>query len=164
MQIGDGIALAAIVLDQAAGDLSGLVGGVVEQLNVEFFPGIVYPADRLQQAVDNVLLIKNGQLNRNPGEFLEFLDRLLLAVLLPVIEIYEGVAMHSVGSQQNQNHEVGDQQGQIETVDLVQALEGGIEKMLAEVLRKAAFGNEQGKSLDWKRHAGERPAILFTTA
>src|SRR5215469_15160082 len=134
MQIRDRIALALIVLDQAAGDLSGLVGGVVEQLNIELFPRIVEPADSLQETVNNKLFIENGQLNRNPGELLEFFDRLVLAVLfLLVIEIYEGVAMHSVRGQQNQNDEVGDQQGQIKPVGLVKALKGRIEKMLADV-------------------------------
>src|SRR5262249_56091825 len=103
------------------------------------------------------------ELKGKRGEFVELLGGVVLrGFLLLVIEIYEGVAMHSVRGQQNQNHEVGDQQGQIEPVGLIKALEGGVEKMLADVLREAAFGNEKGKCLDWKHHAGERPAIPFT--
>src|SRR5262249_41695122 len=145
MQIRDRIALALIVLDQALGDVCGLVRGVVENLNVEFFPRIVDAADRLQEPLHHELFIENGQLNREPGEFGKLFNRLGLAVLLLVIEIYESVAMHSVRGQQNQDHEVGDQQGKIETVGLVQALEGRIQKMLTDILRKAAFGKEKAK-------------------
>jgi hypothetical protein len=53
--------------------------------------------------------------------------------------------MQAVGSQQNEDHEVGNQQSYIEGVGLIQALESGIQKVLAEILHRTVRRQENGQ-------------------
>ena len=50
--------------------------------------------------------------------------------------------MHPVTSQQNQNNEIRNEQRQIEAIDVVKALKGLIEEVLAEILPDA-LGSSQ---------------------
>ncbi len=136
-----------VALDHAASHLHGLVGGVVEHLDLQFFPRIFEPADRVDQAIDDVLLVEDGQLHgdarqtssrNDPG----FRD-LVLAVL--VIKVDQPVAVHSVNRQQDQHDEIGNQQRQVEGVGLIQALKGLVQKMLAKVRPQALGGKNQGQ-------------------
>jgi len=64
--------------------------------------------NRLQQALDYVLLVENRELHRDPWQVCEtgnWLGSAVLAML--VIEVDEDVAVHSIASQQNQNNEIG---------------------------------------------------------
>ena len=64
MQITDWMSERGVALYQRAGHVDGFVGGVVEQLDVEFFARIVDLADRVQQAVHDVLLVEDRQAAR----------------------------------------------------------------------------------------------------
>src|SRR5712692_479633 len=55
VMVADGMAQRGIALDQTAGNLDGLVGGVVEHLNVEFLSRIFQLADGIKQPLYNVL-------------------------------------------------------------------------------------------------------------
>jgi hypothetical protein len=82
-----------------------------------------------------------------------------------VVKINKLVAMHSIKRQQNQDNEVGNQQQHVEGVGLIQALEGGIEKMglhvMAKPVRFHQRASEQAEDNVQKRTPGanveERP-------
>src|ERR1700734_3588509 len=57
-----------------------------------------------------------------------------------VIQVDEDVSMHPVAGKQDEDNEIGDQQREIETVDVVETAKGRVEKMLADV-RTDAFGS-----------------------
>lgn len=63
-----------------------------------------------------------------------------MVLLVLVIKVDEYVAVYAVRSQQDQDDEIRNQQGEIKAVDLVEALESLVEKMLADVLPNAAIG------------------------
>ena len=126
VQVGDRMSQGGVALDQKAGDFNGFVGRVVEQLDVEFFPRIVEPADGVEQPVYHVLLVKDRQLHGDPWQVIEIemrrgFRRLVLFVL--VIKIDQPVAVPAVGRQDDEDDEIGNQQRQIECVDLVETLE-----------------------------------------
>jgi len=79
-----------------------------------------------------------GKLYGYTGEIREMLRGIKGAILsVLIVEIHQHIAMHAVGRQQNQNHEVGDQQCHVKGVGVVQALECGIEDNAAIVLPDA---------------------------
>jgi len=49
-----------VALDHAPRDIDGLVGGVVEQLDIQFIFRIFHPADGFDQPVDHVLLVEKS--------------------------------------------------------------------------------------------------------
>ena len=67
--------------------------------------------------------------------------RLVLLVL--VIKIDQPVAVRTVGRQDDQHDEIGNQQRQIKRIDLVKTLESFVEKMLAKVRSQALGGKDQ---------------------
>jgi hypothetical protein len=136
--IGDGVADRGVTLDQVAHHLDGLVRRVVEHLHVQLVLGIFQTADAVEQAVGHVLFVEDRKLHRDARQIFEAggrLDRALLPVL--VVKINQYVAMQTVGRQQDQNHEVGNQQCEVESVGMIEALEGPIQEMLLNVRTNA---------------------------
>ena len=64
-----------------------------------------------------------------------------LVFLVLVIKIDQPVAMAAIGREDDQNDEVRDQQRQIKGIDLVEALESLVKKVLAKIGAQA-FGGE----------------------
>ena len=137
MVITDVVAQRCIAIDHRSRHLHGFVGGIVEHLDLQLLARIFNLADAVHQAVDDVLLVEDGQLNRHQRQIGEVRFRLsdfVLAML--VIEIDQLVAMHAVKREQNQHHEVGNQQPHIEGIGVIQAFKRGIEKMRPQVMAK----------------------------
>jgi len=68
MQMHDGLrrearSAARVALDDLGGHLHRLVGGVVEQLNLEAVARILDAADRVDEPVDDELLVEDGKLH-----------------------------------------------------------------------------------------------------
>ena len=100
MVVADRITQRCIALHQPSRHFDGFVGGIVEQLDVEFLPRILQLADRLQQPLHHILLVEDRQLHRNSRQFLKPRRRLgspLIAVL--VVEIDQNVAVRPVTRQ-----------------------------------------------------------------
>ncbi len=93
------------------------------------------------------------------GRSAKFFGRLQRAIfLLLVIKIDQGVAVEAVSGEQNQDDEIRDEQGHVEAVGFVQPFEGGVEEVLANVLREAALGKQNGEGWDWQGHVyGDGP-------
>ena len=149
MVIADVVAQRRIALDHAARHVDGLVGGIVEHLDLQLLARILDLADALDQAVDDVLLVEDGQLNRDLrqlGEARFRLGHLVLAVL--VIEIDQLIAVHAVKRQQDQHDEVGNQQPHVEGVGVIQALERRVEKMRPQVMAKPVRFHQRAAEQD----------------
>ena len=151
MMVGNGKAARGVLFHQALGDRLGLVGGVVQHLDVKLFQRILQTADRIQQALNHELLVENRKLHRNPGQFGKMAGRLHGAIFpVLVIEINQHVTVHAVRRQQDQHHKVRNQQRHVKGVGVIEAPEGGVEKMLPDVLADAPRGHESGQS--WNRN------------
>src|ERR1017187_6141095 len=149
MQVIDGMSQRSVAIDQNAGDLHGFVGGIIQQLDVEFVFRIFEAADRVKQPFHDVLLVKNGQLHGDARQVFGVkmrcgFRRLVLFVL--VIKIDQPVAVSSVCRQNNQHDEIGNQQRQVERVDLVETLKSLVQKVLAQIGPKAFGGKDQDHS------------------
>src|ERR1035438_3866182 len=135
VQVDDGMSEGGVAFDQETSNLDRLVGRVVEQLNVELVFRIIKAADRIEQPIDHVLLVKDGQLHRNARhicrrEVGRRFRSFILFVL--VIKIDHPVAVRAIGGQYGQDDEIRNQQCQIEGVDLVETLKSLVEKMVAQ--------------------------------
>ena len=77
-------------------------------------------ADGFDEAIDHELLIEDRQLNRDPGQFLEMLDRVGV-VVLPVfeVEIARAVTMHAVDRQHDHHEEIGNQKRRVKPIPIV---------------------------------------------
>src|SRR5262249_48254182 len=147
MDVSDGISQSRITLHYSVGDFDGLVGRVIEHLNVELVFGIVEATDCIDQPIDNELFVKNGKLNGNAGQFGEFLRWLSRPIpTVPVIHVNEDVAIQSVTGEDDQHDKVRNQQGEIEGIRTVEPLESLIEIMRLEVVPPVLCGNQEDKN------------------
>jgi hypothetical protein len=65
------VAEGGVAVDDAEATSRGFVGGVVEDLDFELFGRIFHRANGLNEAVDDKLLVEDGQLDGDAGQFLE---------------------------------------------------------------------------------------------
>ncbi len=146
VMVADGISQRRVAFDQVARDFDGFVGGIVEHLDVELLPRIFQLADRLQQPLDHILLIEDGQLHGDARQLLEVGRRVGGAVFLVlVIQINQNIAVHAVAGEQDQHNEIRNQQRAIECVRVVKALKSLIQQMLAEIGPNALGGSPCGQ-------------------
>ena len=139
MVVTDRVSQSCVALDQSSHHVHSLVGRVVEYLDVQFLAGVLHAADTVDEPVSHVLLVEHWQLHGDRGQVLELGRRCPGTVpALPVVQVDEDVAVHTVGGQQDQDHKVGDEQGKIEGVYLIQALKGLVQEVLAQVLADAS--------------------------
>ncbi len=121
-----------VAIDEQARDFHGFVGRIVEQLDVELVFRVIEAADGIEKAVDYVLLIEDRQLHGDARQFGKVSGRFgRLVLLVLVIKIDQPVAVSAIGRQDDEDDEVGNQQGEVESIDLVKALESLVQKMLA---------------------------------
>ena len=71
VEIDDGMAEGRIALDDGFGNYFGFVRGVVEDLDFEPVAGIVELTDGIDEAIDDKLLVEDGELDGDAGELLE---------------------------------------------------------------------------------------------
>src|SRR5262249_11096138 len=125
MVVGDGVAGGGIAFYQFLGDANRLVGGVIEHLDVELLFGVVKPAHRVQQSLDDELFVEDGKLHGDAWQLGKTPRRLGGAVpLVLVVEVNQHIAVDSIGRQQDEHREIGDQEQNVEGVGVIQALEG----------------------------------------
>ncbi len=75
MNVGDGDAESAVSLDAIAGDLLSLVGGIIENLDIEKFARVIELRDGLDEALDHVALVVDRELNCDLRPFRDFRRR-----------------------------------------------------------------------------------------
>ncbi len=135
----------------------GFVGGVVEDLDFELLARILHGADRFNQAINDKLLIEDGQLDRDGGQFVEVAGRVGV-VVLAVLEVLvrHGVAMDAVEGEQDHHREVGQQHGGVKDVPVVEPLEGLVGVLHFEVVAESALRRKGQKRNNLPRRSGER--------
>jgi hypothetical protein len=107
VQILDVEALGGEAAHGQLGDLPRLVGRIVEHLNLEPVLRVVQRADRLDQPVDDVHLVEDGELNRNDGQRVGQGQRLRNVVPVLHVQINKVVPMPAVDSQDDQDEKIG---------------------------------------------------------
>ena len=111
-----------------------------------FSTRIFHLADAVNQPLRHKLFVEHRQLHSDARQVLEARCRfagVVLAIL--VIEIHQDVAVHAVRRQQDQYEEIRNEQGDVETVRVIEALKRAVEKVLANVRANALGGNDGGK-------------------
>lgn len=147
MKIRNRITLRGIVRYQSTRNRDRLIRRIVEDLNVEFVQRIVKLANGFQQSFDDELLVKDRELDGYPRQFSEPIRRFGSAVFLVlIIKIDQQITMSAIRSQQNQDYEIRNQKGKIESIDLIKPFERGIEKVLPNVVPNALGGRESSES------------------
>ncbi len=121
MDVGDGMAERGVAVHDRRRYRDGLIGRVVEQLDVELLARIIHLADGFDEAIDHELFVEDRQLNGDGGQFLgaeeaRRLARFGAVLLVLVIKKDQDIAMDAVGGEHNEDEEVGDEQQQIEAL------------------------------------------------
>ena len=143
-----------IALDDGFGDDGGLVGGVVEDLDLEAVARILDAAAGVDEAVDDELLVIDGELDGDEGElvFGEARGRLVRVrglALVAVVEPDELVAMDAVEGEDDHHDEVRDEQADVEGVPAVVAAEGAVGVVGLPIVAEAVLvGEEERESVD----------------
>jgi len=126
-------------------------------LNIKLVGRILHGADRLNQSVNDELLIEDGQLHGHARQFVEVARRIRVVFLLILeIEVAHSVAMNTIKRQDDHDCEIGNEHGHIERV---QAVGHGGERVGEEhfhVMAQAVLGSK-GK-IGCERHG--RPMQL----
>jgi hypothetical protein len=92
----DGIALGGPFLAGTAGDFGRVVGGIVEDLDLELVEGVVEEAGGLDDALGDVVLVVHGELDGDAGEVGELAGGFVGVVAVLAIEVDEDVAVQAV--------------------------------------------------------------------
>ena len=125
----DGEPQGAIALHQRRGKWSGVVGGIVQHLDLEQLAGILDAGDLVDEPLDDVPFVEDGQLNGDRRQLREAPGR-LAGSLLAVLEVSADdlVAMHPVNRKHGQDGEVRNQNRPVEPTQLMDAAEGVVEQ------------------------------------
>jgi hypothetical protein len=93
-------------LDLGFGDAAGLVGGIIEDLDLQEVARVLELADAIQEALDYVELVKDGELDGDAGEGLEAARGAgdVLAVLEE--EVDDDITVNSVEGEAKEDGEV----------------------------------------------------------
>ena len=101
------------------GQKSGLVVGIVQNLDLQQVPGVVQPGHRFDQPFHHKQLVIDGKLDGYHRELGEFLLESRLSVPVSEVEVDQLVAVQPVNGQDSQYDKVGNQDGEIERVQTV---------------------------------------------
>src|ERR1700691_2784627 len=99
MDVADGHSEGPLAFYTVAGDLAGLVGRIVENLNLEQLARIIELRSGFDKPFDHEAFVVNGELNGDfrPGSYLRRWPRNVLSIFIIVVN--QGVAMDAVSSQ-----------------------------------------------------------------
>ena len=145
---GEAFVAGGVAVYDFAGDGGGLVGGVVEELDLEAVAGVVEAAAGVDQAGDDELLVEDGELDGYEREFAlgKAGGGVVPAggvVFVAEVEPDELVAMEAEEGQDDHNEEVGDEEGVVEGGELVEVLEGAVGVVGLQVVAEAMGGGEK---------------------
>ena len=140
----DGVAQRPVALHQRLGEGRGIVGGIVQHLNLQQFLGILDLDHLFDQPLHHVALVVKRKLDGHRRQLFEALRR-PGSGLLPVLEIRADdlVAVDAVNREDDQNREVGDQHGPVEPRHLVDAGEGVVEQAPHQTVGGGMSGQER---------------------
>ncbi len=144
VQINDGVAEGAVPFKDELGYFFRFVGGVVEDLDLEEVLGIFEAADGVDEAVDDELLVEDGQLHRDPRQLIEVAAGVGVVVLAVLeVEVAQRIAVDAVDGQHDHDREVGQQKGSVKGIPVVKAPEGLVSRPHGfEVMDQAVLGGE----------------------
>src|SRR6267142_5647074 len=99
-------------------NLAGVVGRIVEHLNLKQFTRIIELADRAQEPFDHIDLVKNGQLHCHLGQTIKLAQR--DGGPRPVLQkqVNDEVAMDPVRGEADQNTEVANRPNNVTEASL----------------------------------------------
>ena len=131
----DGVVKSPVPIHQGAGKGRGVVGGIVQHLDLEQILGVVHLDDFFDQALHHVALVEKRQLNGDAGQLVEAFRR-LGGLLLFVLEIGADdiVAVQAVDGEDDEDGEVGDEHRPIEPRQLMNSSERVVEDILNQPL------------------------------
>ncbi len=113
----------AIILHQAPGEGMGIVGGIVQHLDLEQLARIIDFGGFLKQALHHVTLVVNRKLHGHARKGFEAAGGLAGEALAMLhVPADHGVAMQTVAGQHHENAEVRDQHRPVEQRQVMNAL------------------------------------------
>ncbi len=134
MQIFDGQSGGLVFPNQRFGERMGIVGGIVQHLDLQQLARVLHLADFFEQPLHHVALVIQRKLDghvRKLGEARGGLGRAIALVLEILPDHLEAVA--AVKRKNNQDREIGNQQRPIEKLQTMNARKGIVEQRSAPI-------------------------------
>src|SRR5579859_3754305 len=128
VEVDDGHTLRGVALDAGAGDLASFVGGIVKDLNVEQFARVVESRDGLDETLDYVALVEDGELDGDAWPVLEFGGRAGDVFRVDIVVVDKPVAVEAISRQDKEDEEVGNHHRKVEGIGVIDAGEGAVRK------------------------------------
>jgi hypothetical protein len=123
VNVGNRNAKSLVALNAISGDGLSFVGGIVQDLNFEQFPRVIELGDGVDEALDDVALVVNGELDSDARPFGDFRRRPGGILAVPEKVVDQRIAVNPVGGENHEHNEIGRHNGDIEHIDLIEALE-----------------------------------------
>ncbi len=143
VQIVDGVAEGAIAFHQGFGEGGGIVGGIVQHLDLQELLRIIHLDGLFDQPLHHVALVVQRQLYGDAGEGIEAACGFPGSVLLMLeIRANDIVPMQAVDRENGQHGEVGNQHRPIEPGQLVNSGKGIVQEALNQAVGLRS-GNQQ---------------------
>jgi hypothetical protein len=100
-------------LDLGLGDVAGFVGGIVENLDLEEVFRVIELGDAIEEALDDVELVKDGELDGDAGEGIEVADGAWDVFAMLEEEVNDDVTVNAVHAEAKENGEVADSPNEV---------------------------------------------------
>lgn len=143
MNVKDGETLGSVAIDAGASDFASFVGGIVENLNVHEFAGIIELRDGIDEALNYVALVEDRKLYGNLWPMQNRRGRGRNIFAIDVVLVEELVAMQAVRRQNKQYDEIRNHHGEIEGVGVIDAAERSIGELMPVLTKTRLMGQEQ---------------------
>jgi hypothetical protein len=115
-----------VTFDAGSSDLASFVGGIIEDLDVEEFARIVEKRDSVDEALDDVAFVEDGELYSNlwpVGDRRRWSGNIFA---VGVVYVEQDVAVQAIHCEDEENDEVGNHHRKIEGVGVIDTAEGAV--------------------------------------
>ena len=144
MDVSDRHALRSVALHARARNVLRFVGGIVQNLNLQQLPRIVETRDSFRESLNDIALIENWQLHGHARPVCDRWRRRRDIFRILKIVVDQPVAMQPVHGEHEKHDEVGNHQGQVEGVGVINAAEGFVREFVP-VMADGALEREKDR-------------------
>ena len=110
-----------------------VVRRIVQHLDFQELPRIVNASDGFEQALHNIALVENGQLDGDRRQLFELLQRTGRVLLVLQVSVGQQITVDAVNRKDNKNRKVRDQNREIKGIRLVDSAKWVLAKDADEI-------------------------------
>ena len=142
MDVNNGKTARSVAFDAGTGDVARFVGGIIEDLDAQQFARIVEQRDGVDEALDDVAFVEDGELYSNlwPVGDSRRWSRNIFTVSVVFVE--QDVAVQAIRCEDEEHDKVGNHHRKIEGVGMIDAAEGAVGDFVPVMTYGGLLGGE----------------------